>query len=92
MDVQITKDGTKAEVTIVGEDHTFCNLLKEILQKDPDIEYASYNISHPYISEPQIIVEVKKGKDPKKVLQKAAETIITENKEILDLFKKALSK
>ena len=92
MEIKVTGTKNKIEVDLIGEDHTFCNLLRETLQKDPDVVYAAYNISHPYVSEPKLIVETKGKKTAKNALLKAADTIKKDNSEFLDLFKKAISK
>ena len=92
MELKITEAKNKIEVDLIGEDHTFCNLLRENLQKDPDVEYAAYNISHPYVSEPKLIVETKGKKKPKDAIIAAAKLIKKDNSEFLDLFKKAYSK
>ena len=91
MELKVTGAKNKLEVDLIGED-TFCNLLCENLQKNPDVVYAAYNISHPYVAEPKLIVETKGKKKPKDVVLKAAEAIKNDNSEFLELFKKAISK
>ncbi len=92
MELKVTGAKNKLEVDLIGEDNTFCNLLCKTLQKDPDVVYAAYNISHPYVAEPKLIVETKGKKKPKNVILNAAEAIKKDNSEFLELFKKAISK
>jgi len=75
-----TKDTLKLEVS--GEDHTLCNALRKELWEDKTVEVAGYNMKHPLISEPEIIVEVKSG-DPVKALLKAVDGLKKKNKDIL---------
>ena len=75
-----TKD--KLIIEVVGEDHTLCNALRKELWEDKTIEVAGYNMKHPLISEPEIIVETKGG-DPVKALLKAVDGLKKRNKDIL---------
>lgn len=76
----------KLVIELAGENHTFCNALREELWEDKTVEVASYNIKHPLISEPRFIVEAK---DPKKSLKDAASRLLKRNEEFLKAFKKA---
>ena len=78
------KDTIKFE--IIGEDHTLCNVLRTELWNDKSIEVAGYNIDHPLVSEPVMIVETSKG-DPKKALLSAVARIKKKNKELSSEFK-----
>jgi len=57
----IAEDETMLELEVAGEDHTFCNLLREALSRDPRVEVASYRIEHPLVSEPVVFLQVKEG-------------------------------
>lgn len=59
---------------IKGEDHTFCNALKDELAQDDDVKFTSYKIEHPLIGIPRFLVEMKKG-DPKKALAAATKRL-----------------
>lgn len=80
------KDFLQAE--LVGEGHTFTNLLKEELWEDEKVKSAAYVIPHPLTSNPQIIVRTS-GKMPKTALRDAAERIEKKAKEFSEKFKKA---
>ena len=79
-----TKERLKIEVQ--GEDHTFCNILKKELWNGKNVKIAGYQIAHPLIGNPVIIVE--SDKDPKKALLDAVERLQNKNKELLKLVKK----
>ena len=61
----------KLIIELKGETHSFCNALKKELWNDKHIKAAGYNIEHPLVGVPQIIIETD-GKDPKKALIDAA--------------------
>ena len=50
---------------LIGETHTFCNLLKDALQNVKGVEIATYRIDHPLVGVPQFLVETK-SIEPKK--------------------------
>tara|TARA_Y100000310_G_scaffold159115_1_gene158606 strand:+ start:20332 stop:20601 length:270 start_codon:yes stop_codon:yes gene_type:complete len=65
---------SKLVFTLEGETHTFCNLLKEELQKVKGVEIASYRIDHPLIGKPEFLIETK-GVEPRKALGVALKSI-----------------
>lgn len=64
----------KLILEIKGEDHTFCNMLKEELWNNKHTKIASYYIKHPLVGVPTLILETD-GEDPKKVLQEAVKNL-----------------
>ena len=74
-------------VEIKGESHGFVNALKSELNKDKGVKSAGYNINHPLIGIPKIVIQAK-GKDPKTLLHDAAKNI----KKQADDFSKAFGK
>jgi len=91
MKVRILERGDKSlKIEIVGEGHTFCNLLKDFLLRDPDVEFAAYRIDHPLASNPVFYVKTK-TRDPEDVLKKAAEDIIDALENFKKVFGTALS-
>ena len=58
-------------IELDGESHSFCNALKKELWNDKSVKSAGYNIEHPLVGIPKIVVETD-GKDPKKALIDAA--------------------
>ena len=78
---------TKLVFQLIGETHTFCNLLKDTLQNVKGVEIATYKIDHPLVGVPQFLVETK-GIEPKKALQTALKDI----KKNVNEFKKEAAK
>ena len=73
---------------LIGETHTFCNALKKELWNDKHVKAAGYNISHPYVGVPKIIVETDGSESPKKALIEAAKRL----EKTADKFKKVFAK
>ena len=81
----ISRDENSIELEIINEDHSLCNLLKDLLlRKEDKVVMASYCIEHPvldpetgrYISNPRITLITKEGVDPIEVLKEALREII----------------
>lgn len=68
-----------------GEDHTFCNALKDELTQDEDVKFTSYRIEHPLLGVPRFFVEMKKG-DLKKTLTAATKRLKKNLEKIKDQF------
>ncbi len=79
----------KMSFELLGTDHTFCNALKEELNKDDNVKNATYTIAHPLIRIPKFIVETKGEKEPTDVLKTAAKKLTKVNEDFLSNFKKA---
>ncbi len=73
---------------IVGETHTFCNALKKELWNDKHVKIAGYNIKHPVVGVPRIIIETDGAEKPKKALIEAAKRL----DKIAGKFKSSLQK
>ncbi len=76
------KDSLKIE--LIGEDHTLANALRNQLWKDSGLKMAGYNIEHPLVSNPVLIVE---GNDPKKMLSNAVAELKKNNSELIKVLK-----
>ena len=86
MEIKILKEEkNKIEFEVVGEDHTLCNSIRDELWNQDDVEISAYNIKHPLISNPVMLVEVSKG-DPRKALLSAVAGLRKKVKEIKDNF------
>jgi len=70
-----------------GEGHTLCNALKNELIKNKDVEYATYNIEHPLIGIPEMVIKTK-VKTPRDAVKKAIEDLSKANKAFAEEFKK----
>lgn len=69
-------------------DHSFLNVLKEELHEDSSVNVAAYNVDHPLVGKPKLIVETTKG-DPKTALLGAIKRLKTKNQDFTTAFKKA---
>ena len=86
--LQKTKNELKIE--IVGEDHTFCNLLQSVLLQDKNVEIAGYDQPHPLIRSSIVYVRTKRDVSPEKTLLSALENIKELNKEFNVKFNRAI--
>ncbi len=83
--MKIIKDTkNELEIELEGESHTLCNVLRKILMEDKDVRAAAYVIEHPIIGEPKLYI---RGKNPRKSLMNAAETLKSRCEELKDLIK-----
>lgn len=82
----------KIVIEVDGEGHTLCNLLEAVLLEDEEVEYASYNISHPLVSKPIITVKTKGRKSPEDALRDAVKKILDRGRSLRDEFEKAFQK
>jgi len=71
----IRKEDNVLEFELPGEDHTFCNLLVNLLNKNPHVEFAAYKIEHPLIGVPRIFVRTDGVKKPGEVLIEVSKQI-----------------
>lgn len=89
MKIKVLEDKkTRLVLEIEGETHTFCNALKKELWNDDNVKVAGYNISHPYVGIPKIIVETSTSETPRKALSGAVSRL----KKDIGVFDKAFSK
>lgn len=70
-------EGNLLEIAMLGEDHTFANLLRRTLGEDDHVVYAAYKVGHPLLDKarPTLLVETDGTETPKEALKKAAEKI-----------------
>jgi DNA-directed RNA polymerase subunit L len=64
------KGDNHMEVMLLGEDHSVPNLLREALMEDESVEFASYNIDHPQLGSPKLVIKTKALKDAIKKAKK----------------------
>ena len=88
MEIKILEDKKNLlRFEIHGEGHTICNPLKNELLNDPDVEFATYNIAHPLIGIPEVIVKTKKN-SPKDAIQGSIDRLKKKNKNFAAAFDK----
>jgi len=86
----VSKSKNELRLEIVGEDHTFCNLLQNILLEDKNVELAGYDQPHPLIRSSMLYLKTKREISPEKTLLGALGTVQELNKEFDEKFSKAL--
>jgi DNA-directed RNA polymerase subunit L len=91
MEVKVVSKGkNELKIELVGEDHTFCNLLQNTLLEDKNVEIAGYDQPHPLIRSSILYLRTKREVSPEKVLLNALATIQELNKEFNSKFNKAV--
>jgi DNA-directed RNA polymerase subunit L len=88
----LEKTDSEMKIEVEGEGHTFCNLLETVLLEDEKVEFASYNMKHPLISNMVVTIRTDKGKKPEEALKEACEKILQRGKELSEAFADALKK
>lgn len=89
----IKKEDNRLEFYLEGEDHTFANLLVEVLHEDEHVKFAAYAIDHPILMarKPRFKVVTDGEETPEEALEKAAQKIFDRAREVLDAWKSAVS-
>ena len=88
MELNVLEDSkNKLVVEIKGEGHALCNALKSELWKNKKVNIAGYNIAHPLVGVPKLVIETDSGK-PKDALVDAAKKVKKEADEFLKAFNK----
>ncbi len=78
------------KIEIVGEGHSFCNLLRKTLLEEPAVDFAGYNIDHPLLASPIFTLKTKK-RQANVVLREALEKILARTEEFRKKFEQAAS-
>ena len=86
----VSKSKNELRLEIIGEDHTFCNLLQNILLEDKNVELAGYDQPHPLIRSSILYVKTKREVSPEKTLLNALGSVQGLNKEFDEKFAKAV--
>ena len=84
----VKKEKDFIEVKIAGEGHTLCNAIRNELWDHKETSFASYNLTHPLVSMPVLVLKVKSG-DPKQVLLNSTASLKTKNQELRNTLSKA---
>jgi DNA-directed RNA polymerase subunit L len=86
----LSKSKNELRIEIVGEDHTFCNLLQNVLLQDKNVELAGYDQPHPLIRTSIVYLRTKRDASPEKTILNALSSIQELNKDFNDKFGKAV--
>lgn len=76
------------KIELIGEDHTFANALRNELWANKSVRIAGYNIEHPLVSSPVLMINCDGKEDPKKILLKTVESLREKNNELISKLKK----
>ncbi len=74
-------------IELVGEGHSFTNVLQSLLLKDDTIGFVGYNISHPLMANPILFIRTKGKRRPEDALIDAAKSLVKELSLIEKTFK-----
>lgn len=88
---KIEDSGKRIIVEFNDETLAFANMVKDKLWEDSSIKEAASIMDHPYLSKPRILLETSRG-SPQAALEKAAEKLEAEAKELKDKLKESLKK
>ena len=88
----IKREENLLEFYLEGEDHTFANLLNEVLHENKHVKFAGYTIEHPIIMarKPGFKVVTDGKVTPEEALEEAAQKIFDRARVLLDAWKKAV--
>lgn len=81
------KSKNKITFELVGEDHTFCNILRKELWNDSSIKSAGYSMETGLQNVPKFTIETE-GKSPQKALTDAVSRLLKKSDEFSTKFKK----
>ncbi len=89
----IKREENVLEFYLEGEDHTFANLLNEVLHENKHVTFAGYTIEHPVLMarKPKFRVVTDGKVTPEKALEEAAQKIFDRSRAVLEAWKAALS-
>jgi len=85
----LNKTGNEIKIKIAGETHTLLNALKTALLNNKHVEFATYDIEHPTISEPVLFVKTD-GADPIDAIRSASIEVSKECETFIELMKKKM--
>ena len=90
MKVQILEYDEDKEMTleILGEGHTFANIIREFLCDVKDVDSAGYYKEHPFVNKAKLVIKAA----PKKKIDKVVRTACRDLAKNVDDFYKLLEK
>ncbi|ASI99781.1 DNA-directed RNA polymerase subunit L [Thermococcus celer] len=88
----IKREENVLEFYLEGEDHTFSNLLNEVLHENEHVTFAGYTIEHPVLMarKPKFKVVTDGEVTPEKALEEAAQKIFDRSRAVLEAWKSAI--
>ncbi|MDI3474420.1 MAG: DNA-directed polymerase subunit [Thermococcaceae archaeon] len=88
----IKREENLLEFYLEGEDHTFANLLNEVLHENKHVTFAGYTIEHPVLMarKPKFRVTTDGKVTPEQALEEAAQKIFDRARAVLEAWKEAI--
>ena len=93
MDIEVIESKKNfMEFYIIGETHTFCNVLRGVLSEDRAVKRVAYGVEHPitHRTKPRFELETDGKIRPVTVLRRAAKKLSKRCDELRAEFEKAL--
>ncbi len=88
MEIKVIEYNDKKLVfNMLGEDHTFSNIMRKELWADKNTKKAGYSLEHALVTSPKFLLETD-GKDPKEVMENAVKRLKKLNENLLTNIKK----
>jgi len=89
MEIKVLEEDKKKIIfEIKGENHTLSNLLEKEIWKDEDVKAAGYNVSHPLIGVPTMVVETNGKKTAREAVDDAVKRMKKQNADFMKALKK----
>jgi len=88
MEIKVIENKKNTMIVEIDESPAFCNALKKELYADKHVKAASFNVEHPLVSKPKVIVETDGKEAPSDALKKAASRLKKQSKEMKAAFNK----
>lgn len=83
MEINLIEDKKhKIVIELFAEDHSLPNALREELNNVEGVKIAAYNIKHPMIANPVLIIETDQKTDAKEALNQAISNLESMNKSL----------
>ncbi|QQG38452.1 MAG: DNA-directed RNA polymerase subunit L [Candidatus Woesearchaeota archaeon] len=88
MEVQILEDSKeKLKIEVKGENHTLLNAVRKELWNDEHIKLSGYNMGHPLIPKPVLVVETDGKETARKALKDAIKRLSKSNDQLISKIK-----
>jgi len=74
----ISEDEKQMELLLIGENHTYANLLRSYLQKDEHVVFAAYNVAHSLLDyeKPKVKIKTDGTKTPRQAIVDANKILL----------------
>ncbi len=79
------------EIELEGEDHTIANLIAKYAVRQAHVKYAAYNIPHPLVSNPIVVITTDGERKPIEVLEAVLKDILKDVDKLARTVKEALN-